>query len=76
VKECAEGLEKRAVPGHTQQVPPGPPIGRAMGAEIAPSPQPRSAQSELGQKCVAGSTSRRRPRVMTMRGGAAEGACT
>jgi len=37
VKECAEGLEKRAVTGDAQQLPPGASIGMAVGAEIAPA---------------------------------------
>ena len=37
VKDRAEGLEKRAVTGDAQRLPPGAPIGMAVGEEIAPT---------------------------------------
>ena len=37
MKNRAEGLEKRAATGDTQQLPPGTTIGMAIGAEIAPA---------------------------------------
>jgi hypothetical protein len=37
VQERAEGLEKIAATGDTQQLPPGPAMGMAIGAEIAPA---------------------------------------
>src|SRR6266446_8570257 len=53
----------------------GPPLGCPL-ALILPSPtQPRYAQSGWGQKCDDVSTWRGRPRVGTMRGGGAAGAC-
>src|SRR5215471_14062181 len=37
VKERPKGLEKVTTTDHTQQLPPGTPIGMAIGAEIAPA---------------------------------------
>src|SRR2546428_14174112 len=53
----------------------GPPLGWPLARRLPQPTQPRYAQSGLGQKCVEVSTWRRRPRVMTMRGGGAEVAC-
>lgn len=52
MKQCAEGLEKIAATGTAQQLPPGPAIGMAIGADVPPPIQPRYAQSGLGQKGV------------------------
>src|SRR5262249_42406062 len=37
MKDRAEGLEKVTTTDHTQELPPGTPIGMAIGAEIAPA---------------------------------------
>jgi hypothetical protein len=37
MKDRAEGLEKIAATGDAQQLPPGTPMGMAIGAEIAPA---------------------------------------
>src|SRR5262252_609976 len=51
----------------------GPPLGWPLARRLPQPTQPREAQSGFGQKCVEVSTWRRRPRVLTIRGGGAQG---
>ena len=67
MKDRAEGLQKIAVTGDTQQLPPlGWPLARRFPQPTSPWHRP----SGLGQKWLEMSTWRRRPRVMARRGGA------
>ena len=52
VKERAEGLEKIAVTGDAQQLPPGASIGMAIGAQIAPAHPAVIGTVRVGTKMV------------------------
>jgi hypothetical protein len=74
MEERPERLEKIATTDHTQQLPPGPPLGWPLARRLPQPTQPRYAQAGFGQKWVEVSTWRRRPRVGMMRGGGVRGA--
>ena len=75
MKERTEGFEKVAATDDAQQLTPASPIGMAVGADIPPSRPPPVPAIRVWTDMVAVSTWRRRPRVGTIRGGGAEGAC-
>ena len=54
MKERAEGLEKIATTGDTQQLPPGTATGMAVGAEIAPARPAPIGTVRIGAEMVRG----------------------